>query len=126
MVNGPAMALMIVASIWMVLLILGMVFSLFLVVSGAAEELHGQNPFVANGTSVVLTRIVFGCILLALNGVILMGALKMRNLQSYSLAMTAAVLAAIPCCGLCYFIDIPFGIWAIVVLNKPEVRSAFH
>ncbi len=126
MVNGPALALIIVTSIWMVLLVLGLIFSLFLVVSGAAEDLQGQNQFVANGTSVVMVRMVFCCILLALNGVILMGALKMRNLQSYSLAMTAAILAAVPCCGLCYILDIPFGIWAIVVLNKPEVKDAFR
>jgi hypothetical protein len=62
---------------------------------------------------------------LLINGLVFFGALKMKNLRSYGLAMTSAVLALIPCCGPCGCLGIPVGIWALVVLNKPEVKDSF-
>ena len=56
---------------------------------------------------------------------ILFGALKMMRLQSYGWAMAAAILAVIPCISPCCCLGIPFGIWALVVLSKPEVKAAF-
>ncbi|WP_246357910.1 hypothetical protein [Pyxidicoccus fallax] len=62
---------------------------------------------------------------LIINGLIFFGALKMRGLQSYGLATTASILALIPCCGPCTCLGIPLGIWALVMLRKPEVRASF-
>ena len=60
------------------------------------------------------------------SAVILIGALKMRTLQSYPLVLTAAVLAVIPCITpCCGIISIPFGVWALIALNKPGVKSQF-
>jgi hypothetical protein len=56
---------------------------------------------------------------------ILFGALKMMRLQNYGWAMAAAILAVIPCLSPCCCLGIPFGIWALVVLSKPEVKAAF-
>jgi hypothetical protein len=47
-------------------------------------------------------------------------------LRGYGLAWTAAVASVIPCCSPCYVLGIPFGIWAIILLQKPEVRSRFR
>lgn len=49
----------------------------------------------------------------------------MKQLQKWTLAVTASILAMIPCLGPCCLIGIPIGIWALVVLFKPEVKSAF-
>lgn len=58
---------------------------------------------------------------------ILIGALKMQALHSYALAVTAGVLAVIPCVTpCCGIITLPFGIWALVVLNRPGVKSHFR
>jgi hypothetical protein len=65
-------------------------------------------------------------IALALSGVTFFGALKMKNLENFGLAMAASIIALIPCFGPCCCIGIPAGIWALVVLNKPEVKSAFR
>lgn len=61
---------------------------------------------------------------LCLAGVVIAGAVKMRNLQSYGLAVasTVASMILIPSCC-CW--GIPVAIWAIVVLMKPEVKSQF-
>jgi hypothetical protein len=63
-----------------------------------------------------------------LSGLMLLGGLKMKSLQSYALAMTGAIVALIPCMGIngCCCIGIPVGIWALVVLVKPEVKGAFR
>jgi DNA-directed RNA polymerase subunit RPC12/RpoP len=56
--------------------------------------------------------------------VILLGSIQMLYLQSYWLAYTAAILAAIPCFTSCCCM--PIGIWAIVVLNDSAVKLAFQ
>ena len=59
--------------------------------------------------------------------VVLFGALKMKKLENHGLAMAASILAIVPCitpCPCCCF-GIPIGIWALIVLCKPEVKSYF-
>ncbi len=63
---------------------------------------------------------------LAVNTVILVGGLKMMKLQSWGLALASAILVMLPCGSCCCLIGLPIGIWAIIQLNKPEVKSAFR
>ena len=70
--------------------------------------------------------VVMSIIAILMSVVILLGALKMKKLESYGLAMTASILAMIPCLSPCCVIGLPIGIWALMVLSKPEVKSAFH
>jgi len=60
----------------------------------------------------------------ALNGFVLFGAIKMLRLQNHTIAVIAAVVAMLPC-QCCCVLGLPFGIWALVALNKPEVKSQF-
>jgi len=55
---------------------------------------------------------------------IFVGALQMRRLRLYGLAMIAAIMAMLPCTA-GWFIGLPMGIWALVVLLRPDVREAF-
>jgi hypothetical protein len=57
--------------------------------------------------------------------VVLLGALRMRALKSWGLALTGAILACTPCSGCC-IVGLPFGIWALVVLNDASVKAAFQ
>jgi hypothetical protein len=56
------------------------------------------------------------------------GGARMMQLRSYSLAVFASVLAALPCisasgcCGLGAIV----GLWAVIVLASPAVREAFR
>jgi hypothetical protein len=63
---------------------------------------------------------------LAMTVLILMGALKMQSLRSYEFSITAAILSMVPCVTPCCLIGLPFGIWALIVLRMPEVKSQFH
>jgi hypothetical protein len=60
----------------------------------------------------------------ALNGFVLFGAIKMLKLQNHTLAFIACIVAMLPCSCCCLF-GLPFGIWGLIVLNKPEVKSQF-
>jgi hypothetical protein len=50
----------------------------------------------------------------------------MQSLRSYEFALTAAILAMVPCLTPCCLIGLPFGIWAVVVLSKAGVKSQFR
>jgi hypothetical protein len=54
------------------------------------------------------------------------GGVKMLKRKDYVLALGAAIIQVIPGIGFFYVLDIPFAIWALLVLRKPEVRAAFH
>jgi hypothetical protein len=56
----------------------------------------------------------------------LAGARRMLELRSYGLAMTAAVLMAVPCLTPGCLIGQIAGVWAFVILVQPDVRKAFH
>lgn len=62
---------------------------------------------------------------LLLAPIIIYGAVMMLKGKRFELAKTAAVLAIIPFTSCCFVIGIPFGVWALVVLSKPEVKAIF-
>jgi hypothetical protein len=59
------------------------------------------------------------------NLAIALGAISMIRLKSYRSSYTAAILSVIPVCSPCFVLGIPFGIWAIVVLNRPGIKQLF-
>lgn len=63
---------------------------------------------------------------LAMSALVFFGAWQMRELRQYPLALIAAIVAMIPCLSPCCCIGLPIGIWALMVMMKPEVKSAFR
>lgn len=72
--------------------------------------------------------VVLGLLSLVGCFITIMGGVRMRSLQSYSLAMLGSVISAIPCisCLGCCAIGEIVGIWAVVVLLNQEVKAAFQ
>lgn len=58
--------------------------------------------------------------------IIIYGAIKMMKGEKIGLAKTAVVLAILPLTSCCFVVGIPLGIWALVVLSKPDVKSFFR
>ena len=56
---------------------------------------------------------------------IIYAALKMKDLIQWNLAVVASVLAMIPCISPCCIIGLPVGIWSLVVIMRPDVKTAF-
>jgi len=52
---------------------------------------------------------------------------RMHAAVSYGIAMAGAVISVIPCIGSpCCLLGVPFGIWALVILNDPAVKAGFR
>ncbi len=121
-VNGPAVGLIIVAVVGFLLQVAGLIWQAAFSAM-AASQMQGQPfAFLFSGAAAVAMHILG----IVVSGLILFGRLKMRKLESYGLAMTASILAIIPCISPCCIIGLPIGIWALVILMKPEVKSMFH
>ena len=65
-------------------------------------------------------------VLVVMNILVIVGAYHLQNLKKFPLAMTGAIIACIPCCGPCLVLGIPFGIWALVLLNDSRIRPHFQ
>ena len=56
---------------------------------------------------------------------IIYAALKMKELEQWGLAVAASILAMIPCVSPCCVVGLPIGIWCLVVLTRPDIKTAF-
>ena len=107
---------------------LGAVVSLLANLLGAGAGMAGLVPneqaidSLMTGTIGIISAIVG----LAVSGLIVFGALRMKELRTYPLALAATVVAMIPCLSPCCLLGLPVGIWALVVLLRPEVKAAFR
>jgi hypothetical protein len=59
------------------------------------------------------------------NYCIFLGAWRMLLGKNYRLSYTAAILASIPFLSTMTICGIPFGIWALLVLHRRDVKEAF-
>jgi hypothetical protein len=126
-VNGPAVGLMVTAILGFVVVAIRLVFSL----AGLAGIDFGLQQIQDARIQQMFGRLsstlgIFECIIGAIVGVVvLMGAMKMKSLRNYSFAFAASILAMVPCVSPCCWVGLPIGIWALVVLNRPEIKSSF-
>jgi len=59
------------------------------------------------------------------SGILFVGGLRMMRFQSYALAEAASIWAMFPWSP-AFVVGLPFGLWALLVLIKPEVKLAFQ
>jgi hypothetical protein len=123
-VNGPAVGLIVTAIIGFLAQAAALLMNV-MGVSFGAMQMRGRSEAWANMFSGTL-GIVGGVLGMVVSGLILYGALRMKKLEDRGWAIAASILALAPCVSPCCLIGLPIGIWALVVLTKPEVKSAFH
>jgi hypothetical protein len=127
-VDGPAIGLIVVAILGFFAQVASIIWQLFFA-AGMAASMAANQPAMPFGNMKMFSgtiSVVFGAIGIATSILIFFGGLKMKKLENYGLAMAASVIAMIPCISPCCLLGLPIGIWALVVLSKPEVKSAFH
>jgi hypothetical protein len=58
--------------------------------------------------------------------IVVIGGINMLRLSGPLIPTFSSILAMLPCAlgGCCCLLGMPVGIWAIIVLNRPEVRAA--
>ena len=125
-VKGPAIGLLIVGILnWLatplvVLTFLYWSFRATSVPAGGPNVVPSASPFFL---PLLLLFAAIGLVATILSTLMIVAALKMKRLRAYGLAITASILAIIsPVC----LIGLPIGIWALIVLTRPEVRGAFQ
>jgi len=74
------------------------------------------------GILVLLIAMMIGSFMIGL--LIIIGALQMMGLNSRRWGMAASVLALLPCSP-ANLLGLIFGVWSLVVLNRPSVIAAF-
>jgi hypothetical protein len=67
------------------------------------------------------------CLGLCVFGFVIAGAVSMLRLRRYGLAFTAAyIVTGLSLAGLYGILFYPFGIWALILLYRPEIRREFR
>ena len=126
-VKGPAIGLMVTTIIGLVLVAGGLVLHI-MILNGfdiGMQQLGDpqlQKFFNVFGGGLGIVQDVIRGIL---GVIVLLGVLRMQALRNHQFAMIASIVAMLPCLSPCCVLGLPFGIWALVVLNKPEVKSQF-
>jgi DNA-directed RNA polymerase subunit RPC12/RpoP len=122
-VSGPAIGLIVTGAIGLPFQILAVVLQLWGV---GFEAMQGggapQGMMMLHGGINMISSVVG----ILVGVVIIIGAVKMKNLDNYGFAMTSAIVAMIPCLSPCCILGLPFGIWALVVLSDVQVKGAFR
>ncbi len=118
-VRGPGLAMAIAGFIGILLSSVGFAAGLYLVVE---ERPRAGEDFVM-GIFIAVSA-VLGVAMFAL---IAMGGVRMQSCRNHGLAMAAAILlvCTIALLGLLAIPFVPFGVWALVVLQKREVKREF-
>jgi hypothetical protein len=135
-IKVPAMALMAASILNIVLALWDLIEMIFSSpdlqpINSALEQLN--NPQIEQFVQKML-HLMYGplgivniLVELAVSVLILAGAKKMKSLQSYQFSLAAAGLSTVPCLTPCtgFFLGLAFGIWALVILRRPDVKSHF-
>jgi hypothetical protein len=114
----PASILLVLASIMLALILLSVPGQILRMRDIDTTTHEGQGELIGS----ILTLVVW----IIITAAILWGSIAMLRLRSYRDSFVAAVLSVIPVCSPCFVLGIPFGIWAIIVLIRPEVRARFQ
>jgi hypothetical protein len=133
-VGPPAIALMITSGLGIALHLLYAVLALIGAgTAGLAQYApKGNIPPEAERIQAMLgggIGLVVALLFIAMHALAFLGALRMRALRSYGLALAGAIVSLIACspsCCCCIPLSLPFAIWAIVVLVDPNVKASFE
>ncbi len=123
----PAIALIVVACLGLALQGLSLTMRLVLGTASMPLSLPGMGESEAHAVQMMVggLGVATSLIGLAVGIVMLLGALRMKEGRSYGFALAATILGMVPCLSPCCCLGLPIGIWALVILLKPEVKGAF-
>lgn len=126
-VSGPSIGLLVTGIIGGIFSVLGLLMSflgtsLSSIMADRIDEFDERYVDLFEGAAGMASSFI-GIVVAAF---IIYAALKMKELSQYGLCMAASILAMIPCISPCCVIGLPIGIWCLIVLSRPEIKTAFH
>ena len=122
-VSNPATFLLVAAALGLLGSLVGVMMNVLQINMGSFGGMKNMEAFQAFQGTIAMVSSLVGIVFQV---VILFGAWKMRQLRSYGWAMTAAIMALLCANPCCCPLGLAAGIWSIVILNRPEVKSAFQ
>lgn len=123
--KAPAICLMVVSIISLLFFVFGFVIAVFVVANFGAIMDDGPQEVADHENFVAFRKIITSGLMFIANIVTLCACINMLNYRNYQFCMIGSILACIPCCGPCYVLGIPFGIWCLQTLNKEEIKARF-
>jgi|GEM_PF-2285625 len=122
-VSGPSWFLEIMA--WLHMVGIGLCAAFMVIVGLDANQNGGGND---DDVGLIVFVAVLTVIMLPYFAVMAYGARKMRSLSNFSWAMASSILGTVglALCGCGGILMAAAGIWALVVINRPEIRRAFE
>lgn len=120
----PAIALMSIAVISLLYFGFQLLMA-FLQPMAGAPQFGGLDPAAGeiHASVVLVVQIVVGGIVIIVNLVVLAGGVQMVLMNNYEAAKWGAIMGLVPCSLCC--LNIPFAIWALIVLNQDDVIRRF-
>lgn len=100
--------------------------SIFVAIVDTSRLSEREAYFDSYALNQILWTIIMPIGILTAEGIIIAGAINMLKLRGYKTARSAAILCMLPICSAGFILGIPFGIWALIVLNRPAVKAAFR
>jgi hypothetical protein len=82
-----------------------------------------RRALTPEGLQIALIEAVAG---LVMSTIVLIGAIQMLRMRTFGVAVAGAIVAMLNLASYCCLLGLPFGIWALVVLFRPEVRGNFE
>ena len=126
-VQGPAMGLIVVGALGVIWQLISLAANIFGVGMAGLGNIPGGGSAATDRYMQYFSGgmgIVFAIIALGLYGFAIWAALQMKQLRKWNISVGGAIAVMLPC-SCCCLIGLPIGIWALIVLMKPEVKSAF-
>jgi hypothetical protein len=123
-VRMPAVGLVITSSFWLIILVVALVLNLFYLLGLAQMNVQQGGDFL--GEAAMPMNLVGIMLMAFVTSCVLYGSLSMMQRRNYGVAVTAAVLSVLPCFSPCFIVGIPFGLWALLLLFRPEVKYGFR
>ncbi|MGD0525566.1 MAG: hypothetical protein ABSE49_10500 [Polyangiaceae bacterium] len=120
----PGIALAVISGLLILVFLLDLVLFATGMPIGATAGTPGMTPEMQEWVRPFTIAV---CIFAALANVFnVFAAIQMLRVRMWGLALAGCIVAAIPITSsACCLLTLPFSIWAIVVLVKPEIRAAF-
>jgi hypothetical protein len=132
LIRPPAIALMVAAVVGILWRSADLVATLFfggMVLQQGGPPGGPGGPGGPNNQAFMIGQLASGIAVdvfsIVLSVVVIVASSRMMQLKGYGLGVTACILSMIPCTGCC-LLGLPFGIWGLVMLNRPEVREGFN
>jgi hypothetical protein len=89
------------------------------------DQFRGRVPTEAQTDTMFAVVLVLTLVFFAMSCFTLFGGIRMLQKRDFALVRNAAICACIPCISPCVVLGIPFGIWALVLLNNDRIVAQF-